>query len=97
MHKGNFPEAIKLARKLTARYPKGIQSWRALSISLHKNNQFREVLEASRKGVELDPTDMICRLLLADTSRHTGALVDGPTGVTAEPYFLAEKAAKGAF
>ncbi|ALE56269.1 tetratricopeptide repeat protein [Paraburkholderia sp. RL17-368-BIF-A] len=74
VHKGNFPEAIKLARKLTARYPKDIQSWRALSISLHKNNQFREVLEASRKGVELDPTDMICRLLLADTSRHTGAL-----------------------
>ncbi|WP_027776940.1 tetratricopeptide repeat protein [Paraburkholderia caledonica] len=74
VHKGNFTEAIKLARKLTARYPNDIQSWRALAISLHKANRFQEVMEASRKGVELDPGDVICRLLLADTSRHLGAL-----------------------
>jgi predicted O-linked N-acetylglucosamine transferase (SPINDLY family) len=74
VHKGHFTEAIKLARKLTVRYPNDIQSWRALAISLHKANRFQEVMEASRKGVELDPGDVICRLLLADTSRHLGAL-----------------------
>ncbi|MFM0375523.1 tetratricopeptide repeat protein [Paraburkholderia strydomiana] len=74
VHKGNFTEAIKLARKLTVRYPNDVQSWRALALSLHKANRFQEVMEASRKGVELDPGDVICRLLLADTSRHLGAL-----------------------
>ncbi len=74
LHKRHFKEAIALARKLTARYPKDIQSWRALAISLQKNNQFTEVIEVARAGVEVDPSDVICRLLLADTLRHAGAL-----------------------
>lgn len=74
LYKRQFKEAIALARKLTVRYPKDIQSWRALAVSLHKNSQFSEVIQAARQGVELDPGDVICRLLCADTLRHAGAL-----------------------
>ncbi|MFM0216004.1 MULTISPECIES: tetratricopeptide repeat protein [Paraburkholderia] len=76
VHKGQIAESVAVARKLVARYPKDSECWRALSVSLHKNNQFREVMSAARKTIELDPNDVICRLLLSDTLRHTGALAE---------------------
>ncbi|MBW9107934.1 tetratricopeptide repeat protein [Paraburkholderia phenoliruptrix] len=79
VHKGQLAESVAVARKLVARYPKDSECWRALSISLHKNSQFREVIPAARKAIELDPNDVICRLLLSDTLRHTGALAEAET------------------
>ena len=79
LHKGQIGESVALARKLVARYPKDSECWRALSISLHKNSQFREVIPAARKALELDASDVICRLLLSDTLRHTGALAEAET------------------
>lgn len=79
--KGQFSEAIAVARKLVARYPKGSEAWQALSISLHKDNRFSEVIPAARKAVELDPADVICLLLLSDTLRHAGILNEAETRV----------------
>ncbi|MFM0716491.1 tetratricopeptide repeat protein [Paraburkholderia strydomiana] len=79
LHKGQFTEAIALARKLVSRYPKGSEAWRALSVALHKDSRFQEVIQASRKAIELDPGDIICRLLLSDTLRHAGALQEAET------------------
>ncbi|WP_345812250.1 tetratricopeptide repeat protein [Paraburkholderia sp. PREW-6R] len=76
LNKGHIADSITLARKLVTRYPKGSDAWRSLAISLHKDVQYREVIRASQKALVFNPADVISRLLLADTLRHTGALAE---------------------
>lgn len=75
--KGRHDEAVAYARELTKRFPDDGPTWRALTVSLHKTGQFKEMLDAGARALELLPEEVLTRVLVADTlrlmDRHTEA------------------------
>ncbi|CAH2779969.1 MAG: Predicted O-linked N-acetylglucosamine transferase, SPINDLY family [uncultured Paraburkholderia sp.] len=76
VQKGQLGEALAYARRLVKNYPQSGDCWRSLTISLHKDGQFQEVIKTAKTAIEYNPSDTICRLLLADTLCYIGALTE---------------------
>lgn len=68
-NKGHTDEAVKLARKLTQRFPADGFTWRWLGIGLHRQGQFEQAIAPLRKASELIPEELESRMVLADTLR----------------------------
>lgn len=69
--KGQLPQAIKLARDLTERFPAHGQSWRSLGIALHRAGHYVEAIEPFRTAISLGSDDAEARNTLADLLRLT--------------------------
>ncbi|MGS0892683.1 tetratricopeptide repeat protein [Burkholderia stagnalis] len=75
-NKGRNAEAIALARELVAAYPADAASWRALTVSLYRDRQYRDTVDAAQQLLERDPDDVMTRTLLAEVLRSTGRTTD---------------------
>lgn len=69
--KGQLPQAIKLARELTEKFPVHGQSWRSLGIALHRAGHYVEAIEPFRTAISLGSDDAEARNTLADLLRLT--------------------------
>jgi predicted O-linked N-acetylglucosamine transferase (SPINDLY family) len=69
--KGQLPQAIKLARDLTERFPAHGHSWRSLGIALHRAGHYVEAIEPFRTAISRGSDDAEARNTLADLLRLT--------------------------
>ncbi|RKF42762.1 tetratricopeptide repeat protein [Paraburkholderia fungorum] len=70
--KGHIPDAVKLGRSLTERYPSNGLAWRCLGIALHKAGQYSESAQPLRNAVKFGSDDSEVRKALADLLRILG-------------------------
>ncbi|MFM0067589.1 tetratricopeptide repeat protein [Paraburkholderia aspalathi] len=89
--KGHMPQAIKLARELTERFPAHGQAWRSLGIALHRAGHYVEAIEPLRTALSLGSDDAEARNALADllrlTGDHAAAEVESRTLLELNPYY----------
>ncbi|WP_459252270.1 O-linked N-acetylglucosamine transferase family protein [Paraburkholderia sediminicola] len=70
--KGHMPDAIKLARSLTERFPSNGLAWRCLGIALHKAAQYSDAAEPLKNAIKFGSDDSEVRKALADLLRLLG-------------------------
>jgi predicted O-linked N-acetylglucosamine transferase (SPINDLY family) len=75
-NKGRVVDAIKVARKLTERYPTHGVGYRSLGFALHRVGQYEEAFAPLLKATQLLPEDIEARILLADLHRQKGTLLE---------------------
>ena len=74
--KGHIPDAIKLGRSLTGRFPTNGLAWRCLGIALHRAAQYSDSVESLRNAVKFGSGDSEVRKALADLLRSLGHYAD---------------------
>lgn len=70
--KGHIPDAIKLARSMTERFPNNGLAWRCLGIALHRAGQYADSLQPLKNAVVFGSDDSEVRKALADLLRLLG-------------------------
>ncbi|MBK5119776.1 tetratricopeptide repeat protein [Burkholderia sp. R-69980] len=70
--KGYIPDAIKLGRSLTERFPTNGLAWRCLGIALHKAALYSDCAEPLRNAIKFGSDDAEVRKALADLLRLLG-------------------------
>jgi predicted O-linked N-acetylglucosamine transferase (SPINDLY family) len=75
-HQGRPAEALEVARTMTERFPNFALGWRAMGSSLHCLGRTFEAIQPFDRAVELEPTDVESRKVLADCLRLHNRFAD---------------------
>ncbi len=73
---GRHPEAVELARRMTARYPNYGFGWKALGAALKQSGRDAEALAPMQKAAGLTPGDAEAHNNLAVAFKHLGRLTE---------------------
>ncbi|WP_425435542.1 tetratricopeptide repeat protein [Paraburkholderia ribeironis] len=78
-NKGHIPDAIKLGRSLTERFPSNGLAWRCLGTALHKAGQYSDSVQPLRNAISFGSDDSEVRKALADLLRLLGQDAEAET------------------